>query len=93
MEILLGLDGASQDGIRVAVIGDHNVLVAASGADGETTGIIRVESADLLDADVELRRLFLREWWFGFDVGKLNRRGRGNRWVRFCGTNSLPPLD
>ena len=93
MAILSGLEGARQDGIRVAVIGDHNVLVAAPGSDGETTCIIHIDSADMLDADVELRRLFLREWWLRFDVRKLNISDRSNWWVRFCGANSLTPLE
>ena len=37
---LEGLDG---DGVSVAVVGDHQVLVAAAGADGEASCVVRVE--------------------------------------------------
>ena len=40
------LEGLDEDGVSVAVVGDHQVLVAAAGADGEASCVIRVERAD-----------------------------------------------
>ena len=48
------LEGLDEDGVCVAVIGDHQVLVAAAGADGEASCVVCVELADGFQPDVEL---------------------------------------
>ena len=40
------LEGIDEDGVGVAVVGDHQVLVAAVGADGEASCVVCVERAD-----------------------------------------------
>ena len=40
------LEGIDEDVVSVAVVGDHQVLVAAAGADGEASCVVRVERAD-----------------------------------------------
>ena len=40
------LEGLNKDGVCVAVVGDHQVLVAAAGAEGEAACVVRVERAD-----------------------------------------------
>ena len=40
------LEGLDEDGIGVAVVGDHQVFVAAAGADGEASYVVCVERAD-----------------------------------------------
>ena len=61
------------------MIGDHEVLVAAAGADWEVSNVVGVERADGFDPDVEL-----------FGQG---RRGRfldgGSRWGEEVGVMSL----
>ena len=36
----------NEDGVCIAVIRHHQVLIAAEGADGEAAYVLRVESAD-----------------------------------------------
>ena len=40
------LEGLDEDGVCIAVVGDHQVLVAATGADGEASCVVCVERAD-----------------------------------------------
>ena len=40
------LEGLDEDGIGVAVVGNHQVLVAAVGADWEVSCVVYVERAD-----------------------------------------------
>ena len=40
------LEGLDEDGIFIAVVGHHQVLVSAAGADGEASCVFRVESSD-----------------------------------------------
>ena len=40
------LEGLDKDGVSVAVVGDHQVLVAAAGENWEASCIVRVERAD-----------------------------------------------
>ena len=44
--VFLCLEGLDEDGICVAVVGDHQVLVAAAGSDGEASCVVCVERAD-----------------------------------------------
>ena len=44
--VFLCLEGLNEDGVSVAVAGDHQVLVAAAGADWEAPCVICVERAD-----------------------------------------------
>ena len=39
------LEGINEDGVCIAVIGHHQVLIAAAGADGEAACVVRVECA------------------------------------------------
>ena len=48
------LEGLEEDDVGVAVIGDHEVLVAAVGADREASRVVGVERADGFHPDVEL---------------------------------------
>lgn len=50
------MEGPNQDGIAVAVVGKHDVLVATARADGESSHIVRVEFADGFDIDMEFVR-------------------------------------
>ena len=43
------LEGLDEDGVCVVVVGDHQVLVAAAGADGEASCVVCVERADGFD--------------------------------------------
>ena len=40
------LEGLNEDGVCFAVVGDHQVLVAAAGADGEASCVVCLECAD-----------------------------------------------
>ena len=53
MEVLLGLEGIDQDFVAAAVVGQHDVLVATTRSDGETTHVIGVEFSGVLNTDVE----------------------------------------
>ena len=39
------LEWLNEDGVCIAVIGHHQVLIAATGADGEAAYVVRVERA------------------------------------------------
>ena len=40
------LEGLDEDGVYIAVVGNHQVLVAAAGADGEASCVVCVKRAD-----------------------------------------------
>ena len=44
--VFLCLEGLDVDGVVVAVVGDHQVLVAATGTDREASCVVCVERAD-----------------------------------------------
>ena len=44
--VFLCLEGLNEDGNCISVVGHHQVLVAAAGADGEAACVVRVERAD-----------------------------------------------
>ena len=48
------LEGLDEDGVGVAVVSDHGVLVAAAGADWEASCVVCVECANGFYPDVEL---------------------------------------
>ena len=75
MAIALGLEGLLKDEVAVCVIGNHHILVAGPGLDGETSGVICVELADGDNMDV------------GF-VGWELRFFGGNRWKKQGGVES-----
>jgi hypothetical protein len=70
-----GLEGLLEDEVAIGVIGNHHILVAGPGLDGETSDVICVELADGEDTDVDFVRQELR--FFG-----------GNRWKKRCGVES-----
>ncbi len=63
------LDGLLEDEVAIGVIGNHHILVAGPGLDGETSGVVCVELADGDDTDVDFVGREL--WFFG-----------GNRWKK-----------
>ena len=46
VEVFSCLEGLDEDGVGVAVVGVHQVLVAAAGADWEASCVVCVERAD-----------------------------------------------
>ena len=48
------LEGLDENGVGVAVVSNHEVLVAAAGADWEASCVVYVERADGFYPDVEL---------------------------------------
>ena len=46
VDIFSCLEWLNEDGVCIAVISHHQVLIAAAGADGEAACVVRVESAD-----------------------------------------------
>ncbi len=65
--ITSGLEGLLEDEVAIGVIGNHLILVARPGLDGQTSGVVCVELADGDNTDVDFIRRELR--FFG-----------GNRW-------------
>jgi hypothetical protein len=74
-----GLEGLLEDEVAIGVIGNHHILVARLGLDGETSGVICVELADGDDMDVDFIGRELR--FFGGDCwkkrGGVESRGAG----------------
>ena len=60
MAVMAGLEGFNKDSVGVAVVGQHDVLVATARADGEAAHVICVELADGFDSDVEFFGLMVR---------------------------------
>ena len=54
--VFAGLERCVQDGVSVAVVSNHDVLVAAAGADREPAGVVGVELFDGLHTDVDFAR-------------------------------------
>ena len=46
MAVVLRLEGLDEDGIRIGVVGKHDVVVAAPGAHREPASVVGVELAD-----------------------------------------------
>jgi hypothetical protein len=46
VSVVAGLEGFGEDGVGIAVIGQHNVLITASRTDREATHVISEEFAD-----------------------------------------------
>ena len=44
--VFLCLEGVDEDSVGVTVVGNHQVLVSAAGADGEASCVVCVERAD-----------------------------------------------
>ena len=72
MPISPGLEGHSKDGIRIAVIRNHNVLVASTGAYWESPRIIGIQFTYVFHANMKL-------------VTGLLCLGRNERRARWCG--------
>ena len=49
--VVLGLEGLDHDDVGVAVVGEHDVLVAAARADGEAAHVVGVKFADVVDSN------------------------------------------
>ncbi len=79
MFITPDLEGLLEDEVAINVIGDHYILVARPGLDGEMSGVVCVELADGDDMDVDFVRLELR--FFGGNCwkkrGGVESRGAG----------------
>ena len=56
MGLAPAFEGLLEDEIPICVIGNHDILVARAGLDGEQSRVILVELADGVGADVELVR-------------------------------------
>ena len=52
--ILAGLEGFNKDDVGVAMVSNHEVLVATAGAEWEAAYVVSVESAGGLDREVDL---------------------------------------
>ncbi len=50
----VAFEGFLEDEIAIGVIGNHDILVARAGLDGEPSHVVRVELADGVDADLDL---------------------------------------
>ena len=50
---MLGLEGIDENDVGVDVVGEHYVIIAAAGADGEAAHVVGVELGDRFDADDE----------------------------------------
>ena len=61
--VLAGLERGMKDGVGIAMVRNHYVLVAAAGPDGESATIVSVQPTDRLDAQVEFP---CRDWWEGW---------------------------
>ena len=46
VEVFSCLEGLDEDGVCIAVVGHHQVLVATAGVDREASCVVRVERAD-----------------------------------------------
>ncbi len=75
MFITPDLEGLLEDEVAIGVIGNHHILVARPGLDGETSGVICVELADGDNTDVDF-------------VGHELRLFGGNRWKKRGGVES-----
>ena len=86
--VLARLKRLDEDDVRVTVVGNHHVLIAAAAGDGEAPSVVGVESADVPYANVEFAGHYIGgQRWFCFDrfVGLLG--------LRFGRANALTGLD
>ena len=83
--VFLCLEGIDYDGVGVAVVGDHEVLVAAAGADWEASCVVCVEHDDGFHPDVELSGC----GGLGMFLDGDNRRGGEVGLARLGGANAL----
>ena len=67
MSVVLGLEGIDKNDVGVDVVGEHYVVIAAAGADGEAARVVGVEFAGRFDAHDE---------FYFFDGGGCGGRGR-----------------
>ena len=51
--VVFGLEGLDEDDVGVAVVGDHDVLIATARADGESAHVVGEELTDGPDPDVK----------------------------------------
>ena len=66
MSILARFEVEHQDYILVAVVGNHNILVATAAANGKSPRVVRVQAADVAHVDMEFSgQFFWRHWVFG----------------------------
>jgi hypothetical protein len=74
-----GLEGLLEDEVAISKIGNHHILVAGPGLDGETSGVVCVELADGDNTDVDFIGWELR--FFGGNCwkkrGGVESRGAG----------------
>ena len=78
--IFAGLEGFDEDDVGVAMLDNHEVLVAAMGADLEAARVVGVESAGGLGPEVELFRSVRQERFIngdGWRVKLIAACGRG----------------
>ncbi len=79
MFITPGLEGLLEDEVAIGVIGNHHILVAGPGLDGEMSGVVCVELADGDNMDVDFVGWELR--FFGGNCwkkrGGVESRGQG----------------
>ncbi len=54
MGVASAFEGLLEDEIAIGVIGNHDILFARAGLDGELSRVVRVELADGVDTDVDL---------------------------------------
>ena len=71
MVVVSGFERDMEDGVQVAVVCNHDVLIATARSNGEPTTVVRIELADGLYADVDLVGLH----WGKGGLGLLGGRG------------------
>ena len=83
MNVAARLEGLDEDEVAVAVVGQHDVLVATARFDGEAAHVIGVKFGDVVDLDMDLTGGYGRERFVG---AKVIRDGFGRRrgiWISF----------
>ena len=87
MAIGTRLERPDNDGVGIYVVGKHDVLVAAAGADGEPTHVISVELSNRIYLDMDFLGLDSVEW-----TGNVRKRIYGD-WLQWnlplCGLETL----
>ena len=81
--VFLCMEGLDEDGVGVAVLCDHKVLVAAAGADGEASCVVCVERADEFYPEVDLFD------GLGMFVAVGSRQGGEREWAGLGGADAL----
>ena len=85
VEILAGLKGFDEDDVGVTMVGDHELPVAAAGADLEAARVVGVDRAGGLDPEVELFRRVRQ-------VRVIEGGGRRVRLISACGLGGADAL-